>query len=363
MKWKTDSVLDPAGGLRYEGHMPTPSLSADGGFGSPARLAFHVSLIALLLGFAATGCRTAPPGSSAGSAGAAAPAASSKPPALFVARPFTPSGSFTPGVEGPACDRFGRVYAVNFEREQTIGRVKPNGSAEVFLQLPGNSVGNGIRFDVFGTMYVADYVGHNVLAVDPRSRQVRVLAHEPRMNQPNDLAIGPDGFLYASDPDWKGGTGQLWRIDPDGEVERLAEGMGTTNGIEVSPDGRTLYVNESVQRNVWAFDIGRDHKLSGRRLVKNFPDHGFDGMRCDVDGNLYVTRHGKGTVVKLSPQGEVLQEIDVLGPHPTNICFGGRDGRTAYVTEAKERRLVMFRVDRPGLEWSRWRRLPPHLMR
>ena len=79
-----------------------------------------------------------------------------------------------------------------------------------------------------------------------------------------------------------------------------------------------------------------------------------DGMRCDADGNLYITRHGKGTVVKLSPQGEVLREIDVLGPFPTNICFGGPDGRTAYVTEVKHRRLVQFRVDRPGLEWKRW---------
>ena len=128
--------------------------------------------------------------------------------------------------------------------------------------------------------------------------------------------------------------------------------MGTTNGIEVSPDGSTLYVNESVQRNIWAFTI-RERRLQNKRLLIKFNDHGFDGMRCDVDGNLYVTRHGKGTVAKISPQGVVLKEVAVLGPHPTNICFGGPDGRTAYVTEAKERRLVQFRVDRPGLEWQR----------
>jgi sugar lactone lactonase YvrE len=76
-------------------------------------------------------------------------------------------------------------------------------------------------------------------------------------------------------------------------------------------------------------------------------------MRCDIDGNLYVTRHGKGTVVKLSPEAKVLKEIDVLGDSPTNICFGGPDGRTAYVTQVKGRRLVRFRVDRPGLAWQR----------
>jgi sugar lactone lactonase YvrE len=173
------------------------------------------------------------------------------------------------------------------------------------------------------------------------------------MNQPNDLAIASDGTLYASDPNWKDGTGQLWRIDKDGTVKRVAEKMGTTNGIEVSPDGETLYVNESVQRNVWAFTIKRDGTLENKRLLKKFEDHGFDGMRCDVDGNLYITRHGKGSVVKLSPNGEVLREIDVLGAMPSNICFGGPDGRTAYVTEVKHRRLVQFRVDRPGLEWKR----------
>ena len=77
-------------------------------------------------------------------------------------------------------------------------------------------------------------------------------------------------------------------------------------------------------------------------------------INMDVDGNLYVTRHGKGTVVKLKPSGEILQEIDVLGKQPSNICFGGTDGRTAYVTEMEKGRLVSFRVDRPGLAWQRW---------
>jgi gluconolactonase len=277
------------------------------------------------------------------------------PAALFVAVPLTAPGSFTAGVEGPACDAAGNLYAVNFARQQTIGRVTPAGEATVFVELPGKSVGNGIRFNRDGLMFVADYVGHNVLRVDMKTKTVSVFAHNDAMNQPNDLAIGPDGTLYASDPNWKDGTGQLWRIDANGSTERLAEGMGTTNGIEVSPDGRTLYVNESVQRNVWAFDLTAGRRLTNKRLLRRFDDFGFDGMRCDVDGNLYVARHGKGTVVKLSPQGEVLREIDVLGSQPTNICFGGNDGCTAYVTEAEQKRLVHFRTDRPGLAWARWR--------
>jgi sugar lactone lactonase YvrE len=273
---------------------------------------------------------------------------------LFVATPLTADKAFTEGIEGPACDAKGNIYVVNFARQQTIGKITPDGKGEVFVELPGKSTGNGIVFDRKGVLYVADYVGHNVLRIDPETKKVTVLAHNDRMNQPNDLAIAPDGTLYASDPNWGNSTGQVWRIDRDGKATLAARKMGTANGIEVSPDGKTLYVNESVQRNVWAFDINPDGSLSGKRLLKKFDDYGFDGMRCDAEGNLYISRYGKGTVAVLSPAGKVLREINVLGEAPSNLCFGGPDGRTVYVTEVKKQRLVQFRVDQPGLAWKRW---------
>lgn len=273
---------------------------------------------------------------------------------LFVATPLTKPKEFTEGIEGPQCDRDGYVYAVNFERQQTIGKVSPAGKGEIFLTLPNQSTGNGIVFDRQGRMYIADYVEHNVLRVDMMSKKIDVFAHQDEMNQPNDLAIAPNGTLYASDPNWKESTGQLWKVDLSGKIVRVASNMGTTNGIEVSPDGKTLYVNESVQRNVWSFPIQLDGTLGEKRLLKRFPDHGFDGMRADVDGNLYITRYGKGTVAVLTPEGKELREIDVLGLKPSNICFGGVDGRTAYVTEVEHTRLIQFRVDRPGLAWVRW---------
>lgn len=272
---------------------------------------------------------------------------------LFLATPLTPPHSFTKEIEGPAVDRDGYIYAVSYLRKPTVGRVSPDGRAELFLEMPPGSLANGIRFNRQGIMFLADYTGHNILRCDPKTRQIEVFAHDPRMNQPNDLAISADGTLWASDPNWKDSTGQLWRIDTDARVTLLAQGLGTTNGIEVSPDGKTLYVNESVQRNVWAFPIRPDKSLGEKRLLIRFPDFGFDGMRADVDGNLYITRHGKGTVVVVSPQGQLLREIDVLGKMPTNICFGGPDGRTAYVTEVEHGRIVQFRTDKPGLEWQR----------
>ena len=273
--------------------------------------------------------------------------------ALFLATTLTPAHSFTKGIEGPAVDADGNIYAVNFARQQTIGKVRPDGSGEVWLTLPGTSIANGIRFGSRGQMYLADYMEHTIYLVDPATRALTIHAREPRMTQPNDIAITADDVLYASDPNWKENTGRVWRIAQDGTVSLALDTMGTANGIEVSPDGKILYVNESVQRNIWMYDIAPDGSLSGKRLLIKFDDFGMDGMRVDVDGNLYVTRYGKGTVVKLSPQGRILREISVPGAKPSNITFGGPDGRTAYVTEVVQGRLLQFRVDRPGLEWQR----------
>ncbi len=274
---------------------------------------------------------------------------------LSIASPLTEAHSFTGEIEGPACDREGYIYAVSFARKATIGRITPNGKGEVFLEMPEGSLANGIRFDRQGTMFIADYTGHSILRVNPRTRRIDVFAHDASLNQPNDIAISADGTIWASDPNWAKSTGEIWRINPDGKMTRVAADMGTVNGLDVSPDGKTLYVNETVQRNVWAFSIERDGSLGGKRLLIRFPDYGTDGMRCDVDGNLYIARYGKGTVAIITPAGRLLKEINVLGKRPTNICFGGPDGRTAYVTEAENGRLMQFRTDRPGLEWQRWR--------
>lgn len=277
---------------------------------------------------------------------------------LYVATPVTVPGLFTDGIEGPAVDLEGNVFCVKFGSEHTLGKTSPDGRAELFVTLPEGSTANGMRFGPDGWLRVADYTGHNVLRVHPTTRAIEVFAHEPRMHQPNDLAITVDGTLFASDPNWKEKTGQIWRIDRDGSTHLVAKDLGTTNGIDLSPDGRELYVNESAQRRVWAFEVGADGSLSNKRLIKTFPDHGFDGMRVDVRGHLHITRHGKGTVVVMAPTGEVLHEVDVLGSKPSNLCFGGPDGRTVYVTEMEHGRLVQFRVTHPGLEWQRmqeWR--------
>ena len=272
--------------------------------------------------------------------------------ALFKSSPFTADSSFTSGAEGPAFDRAGNLYAVNFKKEGTIGIVSPEGNAAVLITLPNGSIGNGIRFNSKGEMLIADYTNHNVLKVDMTSQQISVYAHDSTMSQPNDIAIDSKDRLYASDPDWKSGSGRIWRIDTSGKTTLLESNMGTTNGIEISPDEKSLYVNESVQRKVWAYDLNHSGSISNKRLLIEFPDFGMDGMRCDIDGNLYITRHGKGTVVKVSADGKILNEIILTGKNPSNIAFGGKDGCTAFVTLQDKGNIESFLVDKPGREWK-----------
>lgn len=267
---------------------------------------------------------------------------------LYLPKPMTLDHAFTEGIEGPASDPQGNVYAVNFGKQQTIGKIDRWGNGVAWASLPNRGTGNGIVLDSQGDLLVADYVEHKIWRVDRVTGAFVLHCHEPTMHQPNDLAIADDGTLYASDPNWSQGTGRLWRIDRQGIARIAADGMGTTNGLDISPDGKYLAVNESQQRKIWRFEIQKDGSLAAKTLFKEFPDHGFDGMRYDDQGNLYVTRYGEGTVVVLSPQGEILRRIDVLGARPSNICFGGPDGKTVCVTEVEHGRLIRFRVEHAG---------------
>ena len=249
-------------------------------------------------------------------------------------RDLLPEGSFPQGMEGPAVDRLGNLYAVNYQKKGTIGKVSFAGKVSLFVTLPEGSTGNGIRFDRKGNMFVADYTAHNILKINRKTKEIEVFAHEPAMNQPNDLTISrKTDIIYASDPNWKDSTGNLWMIKPDGKVVNLERNIGTTNGIEVSPNGKYLYVNESIQRKIWRYDIAKDGSISNKTLFYSFEDFGMDGMRCDSYGNLFVTRHGKGTVVKLSPKGKLVKEYILKGKLATNLTFS-HDESMIYVTVA-----------------------------
>ncbi len=267
---------------------------------------------------------------------------------LYQATDHTAENLFTNNIEGPAFDNKGNLYVVNFGKDGTVGVVKPDGQAELFVTLPEGSTANSIKFDSKGVMYLADYTGHNVLSVDMKTKAVTPYVHDDRFNQPNDIIINRKDQIFASDPNWKANTDQLWRIDKGGEAILLAGDMGTTNGIALSPDEKILYVNESVQRKIWAFDVDDAGNISNKRLFAEFPDFGFDGMACDNKGNLYVTRYGKGVIAILSPTGDLVREVELKGKRCSNLVFGGKKGRTVYVTMQDRKGIEKFRAENPG---------------
>lgn len=265
---------------------------------------------------------------------------------LYETKNLTASGLFTNNIEGPGVFH-DSLFVVNLGTDGTIGYVDSTGNCQLYLTLPQGSTGNCIRFDPSGNMYVADFVGHNVLFVN-REKKVRVFCHNKDFNQPNDLVLSRYGYLLASDPKWRDSTGQLWRIDPDGQPFLLAGNMGTTNGICLSPDDRTLYVNESDQRKVWSYDIDTMGNIANKRLFAQFTDFGLDGMQCDKKGNIYISRYGKGVIAIFSAKGELIQEVQLTGKNCSNLTFGGRDGKTVFVTLQDRKGVDEFRTEIPG---------------
>jgi signal peptidase len=309
---------------------------------------------------------------------------------LFVSKPLTPVKEYTSHIEGPAVNAAGDLFVANIKIPGAgddgggIGQVKSGATtSELFLpRLPSQNgvqgIGNGIRFDQQNRMYVADFKNHMIHVFDAGPTTTRRdyfvarpnIQGKPVFNQPNDLAIARDGTLYASDP--KGGTGRIWKIikAADGTVSgkpmTSTRTMGRTNGLDLSPDNKTLYVSESkvhaVPASVWAYRINGT-ALADPVPLKTFTEGGdVDGLRVDTDGRIFVTRAevGKigqmiGQVFILVPPGAVGTAPDPVttqGKNPTNLTFGGADGRDVFVTQADPAKLFIerFRTNRPGRE-------------
>ncbi|HXO73558.1 MAG TPA: SMP-30/gluconolactonase/LRE family protein [Bradyrhizobium sp.] len=297
---------------------------------------------------------------------------------LFVSKPLTPKDEYTSHIEGPAVNAAGDLFVVNIkipgagDKGGGIGRMK-NGTttSELFAPpLPNNGVGNGIRFDLEGRMYVADFPNHVIHVFEAGSTTPKPYFATAAFNQPNDLAIARDGTIYASDP--KGdGTGRIWKITKasDGTVTGKImtptgpRRQGKTNGLDLSPDNKTLYVSESrfashgvlkAKAAVYAYRID-GLKLADERKLIEFPQKDVDGLRVDTDGRIFVARPDAGEVAIIVPPGSpgaAHAPVKTTGLAPTNLTFGGADGRDVFVTQADKNNILIerFRTDRPGRE-------------
>ena len=165
-------------------------------------------------------------------------------------------------------------------------------------------------------------------------------ADEPENNRMNDGVVGPDGSIWAGsmDFDFQVATGALYRVDADKNVSKADSGYIVVNGPAFSPDGRILYVNETMKGEIYRFDVNpADQSLTGKSVFANFGEgEGLpDGICVDHEGGLWVAVATGGKVQRYLPDGNLDCEISVPCPTVTSVALGGRDGKTLFITTSR----------------------------
>jgi len=216
-----------------------------------------------------------------------------------------------------------------------VRKLAANGTVSTAIEDSGS---NGLAVDAGGNLVVASHKDKALARHARESRQVLAGQFKGNVfNSPNDIAIARDGTVYFTDPGWQkaaapGGqpvTG-IYRVGTDGAVTLVDGTRPNPNGIALSPAGDVLYVNASDGLLV-AYPIVNGVPQPGSALVRGLEVP--DGMTLDCHGNLYVTEHEAKRVRVFSPQGKQLATIRV-DANITNAAFGGKDGKTLYLTGA-----------------------------
>ncbi|MGQ9648659.1 MAG: SMP-30/gluconolactonase/LRE family protein [Phycisphaerae bacterium] len=258
--------------------------------------------------------------------------------------------------EGATCDAEGNVYFTDQPNDR-IMKWSADGKLSVFMKPSNRS--NGMMFDTEGNLYSCADEKNELWLITP-DRKVTVLVKEYRgklLNAPNDVWVRPDGGLYFTDPWykrdwWKRGPQEqevegVYYLAPHREEDepgarrrlaRVIDDLKTPNGITGTPDGKTLYVSDLGAQRTYAYDIRPDGSLTNKRL---FCEMGSDGMTVDSEGNVYLT--GKGVTV-FDKAGRRIDHIDVPEEWSANVCFGGRDRKTLFITASKGLYAVKMRV-------------------
>jgi gluconolactonase len=225
----------------------------------------------------------------------------------------------------------------------TMYRWDERAGARVYRK-PSN-FSNGLAYDADGALIACEHQTRRVTRETPEGLQTVADTYGGRrLNAPNDVVVAPDGSLVFTDPHYGLGEGfggpaeqeqpvrGVYRIPPGGEPELLTGDLEGPNGLALTPDGRTLYVDDSEQFHIRAFAVGPDWSLSGGEVLVDLPREGEgvpDGLKLDLAGNIYCT--GAGGVWICSPAGDLLGLI----PFPevaANVAWGDDDARTLYVT-------------------------------
>ncbi len=245
--------------------------------------------------------------------------------------------------EGPACDAEGNVYFSDIPNER-IHKWSLDGKLTTFRENTGRA--NGLYFDRSGNLLACEGGTRRLTSISPDGKAT-VLADSfqgKKLNSPNDLWIEPRGGVYFTDPRYGGQEGleqdgfHVYYLPPDRKpLVRVLDDLVKPNGVVGTADGKLLYVADAGDNKTYVYHIRPDGSLTGRRLVAPV---GSDGMTLDEKGNLYLTR---GVVHVYSPEGKKLAAIDVPEA-PANVCFGGKDRRTLFITARKGLYSIRMKV-------------------
>ena len=238
--------------------------------------------------------------------------------------------------EGPAPDADGNVYFTDQPNDKIL-KWSTDGKLTTFLSPCGRS--NGLCFDKDGTLWACADAQNELWKIDVKTKKktVVVKAHGGKLlNGPNDVWVRPDGGAYFTDPFykrpyWKRGSQEqdvqaVYFVSPKGELKRVEGGLKQPNGIIGTPDGKTLYVADIGAGKTYRYDIAADGGLKNR---KPFCALGSDGMTIDAAGNVYLT--GRGVTV-FDKNGKQVAHIAVPEVWTANVCFGGADMKTLFIT-------------------------------
>jgi len=242
--------------------------------------------------------------------------------------------------EGPAADKKGNVYFTDQPNDR-IMKWSTEGELSVFLDMTGRA--NGLYFDKKGNLLACSDMENEIWSFN-RNGDFTVLLtdyNSKRLNGPNDLWIRPDGGIYFTDPLY---VRDYWTRDPamqqEGEyVYYLSPDRKTIipvdteiekpNGIIGTPDGKLLYVADIKAGKTYIYEIQQDGTLANKKF---FADMGSDGMTIDSEGNIYLTGNG---VTVFNRNGEKIEHIPVEAKWTANVCFGGKDMKTLFITASQ----------------------------
>ena len=236
--------------------------------------------------------------------------------------------------EGPAWSKDGYLIFSDTPGDKLL-KWEPGHETEVYREDAHGPCGNA--FDSQGRLYTCETRTRRVTRTDKKGN-IEVLADKfegKRLNAPNDIVVSRNDHVYFTDPAF--GSQQenreldfygVYHLPPKGPLKVVARPKGRPNGIALSPNGRILYVTNSDEHNVRAYDLDRGGEASNERVLISSIAGVPDGIRVDEKGNLWIAANG---IAIYSPQGKLLHTMEVHGT-PSNLAFGEADLQSLFIT-------------------------------